>query len=198
MPCLPQFGAAPPPKLFYNGEQLRLTSVLGCGATATVYACSVQVPDKRGKQQAAVKVPNRAASNELNHECAVLGRLKGYKNMVQLLGTCSTSAEPPASASSSASPPGTAPSGASSSLPAAAAAEGLVHVGLLLQPVGKSLAQCKGSIDSLELSQSIPPLLSAIQSVHGDLCIVHRDLRTSNLLYVEDADARKRLVIIDW
>lgn len=171
--------------------------MLGCGATATVYACDMQVPGKEGKQQVAVKLLNRAASDKAAHEHEMLVRLKGRDNIVQLLGT---SDEPTASASCRSLRSGTAASRASSMRSAAAEGtsdEGLVGPGLLLQPVGESLAQLKGSLDSLELFQSIPALLSAIHSVHG-LGIVHRDLRTSNLLYVKKAEASKRLVIIDW
>ena len=70
--------------------------------------------------------------------------------------------------------------------------------GLVLQPVGKSLAALKEALDSPTLFECMPALLDAVREVH-DRGVVHRDLRSCNLLMAEDkATRRSELLIMDW
>lgn len=70
--------------------------------------------------------------------------------------------------------------------------------GLVLQPVGKSLAALKEALDSPTLFECMPALLDAVREVH-DRGVVHRDLRTCNLLVAEDkTTGRFELLIMDW
>lgn len=67
-----QLGAAPPPQLSFHGQQLRLESLLGVGATSSVYKCVVDLDGK--KEECAVKALQGSLSAD--SELAVLDELK--------------------------------------------------------------------------------------------------------------------------
>lgn len=73
------------------------------------------------------------------------------------------------------------------------------RVGYLLQPVGTALS-VPWILDGYpQLFHSFAALVHTLQTVHG-LGWVHRDVRLSNLLVVEDAQAPGgvRLLLMDW
>lgn len=82
----PQFGVTELPHLTFKGQRLQLTSVLGLGATSTVYGC------KLGEQQLAAKVPNNPldatsdADGPAAQELTVLRHLSACRGIVELVG----------------------------------------------------------------------------------------------------------------
>lgn len=156
-----QFGATKPPQLIFKGERLQLVSVLGRGATATVYGC--KGCDQKLLAAKVLDTPAPAtgeAAGPAANEVAMLQHLKDCSGIVQLVGELDDGR------------------------------------GFLLEPVGTALARLREALQTKRLYKGIEGLISTIRSVHGK-GIVHRDLRSSNLLAVQDND-RPAVLIMDW